>query len=535
VFSILNEAGDVLYSAIVPDTSHQYMQSALADIFQTPGRSVSTIVVYTDNQLADAHMVRDTHTQYHPNVAQLETTFRYLLKERQFPIVAQDHQHAVQRVVRELARSHQDYRAAVKDIKAIFRTNQPIDYAAYREALQGWLSLYHKPQRLKYSSELMQTLELILNRSSAVGTGIADSDRVRNAITNLLDEQIASSILLAQSLSNAFGVAPIDQQRVVRESRHLALRALADAQAEARKAAVAVADEAVAAANKSVDDARAKAEELSRVRDAHPTRSTKAAATRAATALNNATAALEAAVDKLDSLTCEPVVDESSASDDNDDCDFEAVADNGESDEDEASCEEQALPEREITTGTSVTESWHNYLCKRLNTIAGCSTFETASTTLELLVDHYNRRCVCVCATYHTPFIHSFRVCVHAVPRTSPHRIDGFPLNAPPLRITQPPNGLSLQQLKELGFVPTHSDTTHWSPQIVAEFHTMLSRMHEKGDRWYTDYTEVAPLRNLSYYIAHHIFNDRITQQEVATIGNRIALAWQAANSASTR
>jgi hypothetical protein len=89
--------------------------------------------------------------------------------------------------------------------------------------------------------------------------------------------------------------------------------------------------------------------------------------------------------------------------------------------------------------------------------------------------------------------------------------------------------------LKELGFVPTHSDTTHWSPQIVAEFHTMLSRMHEKGDRWYTDYTEVAPLRNLSYYIAHHIFNDRITQQEVATIGNRIALAWQAANSASTR
>jgi hypothetical protein len=102
----------------------------------------------------------------------------------------------------------------------------------------------------------------------------------------------------------------------------------------------------------------------------------------------------------------------------------------------------------------------------------------------------------------------------------------------PPLFITQAPNGLTLQQLKQLGFVPKHSDAT-WSPEFVTEFQKMVSHMHEKGDRWYTEYTQVAPLNNMNYYTAHHIFNDRVTQREVATIGNRIAKAWRAKHAPS--
>jgi hypothetical protein len=132
---VLNEIGQILAFKVVPSDTRSFLQEMLKEIWTTPDLSVKCDAIYTDNPKVDKNAILTTYHSTFPD--QIDTLD-----------VCLDIFHAKNRVVKELQRSHPDYRAAVSELGKIFGKviNRGFDFKEdLAKAFQDFADTFSKP------------------------------------------------------------------------------------------------------------------------------------------------------------------------------------------------------------------------------------------------------------------------------------------------------------------------------------------------------------------------------------------------------
>ena len=111
---ILNEDGMIVHYKIVPNDKRDEVKKLLKDIWTTPNIQKTTSVVYTDNPKVDRRAIQEI--------------FLDCFSEEVEVSVLLDIFHAKMRIIKDIPRSHPDYRVAKQDIAAIFNNIQKYGY-----------------------------------------------------------------------------------------------------------------------------------------------------------------------------------------------------------------------------------------------------------------------------------------------------------------------------------------------------------------------------------------------------------------------
>jgi len=108
---VLNKDAFVLNYAIVPNDTRAFVQECLSAIWTTANSKITPSVVYTDNPKVDQNFIQQTFEQCFPDCP--------------LPVeVLLDIYHAKMRVLKEMSKTHVDYRSAKSDLNTIFANLQ---------------------------------------------------------------------------------------------------------------------------------------------------------------------------------------------------------------------------------------------------------------------------------------------------------------------------------------------------------------------------------------------------------------------------
>ena len=186
VLSILNEDGDVLYTRIVPSTKHEHVKEAFDEIYSTPGRTVVTAHIFTDNFHADNGELRSTWRRHHPN--QPPSLLR----------VGQDHLHAKQRLLRPLDAKHPDFRSASHDLSAVFKSIRLGDITTVQEAKQAFIDwrdkyLKQRPETHDFDG-YHRAMAMDLPQQSVDKPGV--TAKLGSEFMNIIDDEMLRALLI---------------------------------------------------------------------------------------------------------------------------------------------------------------------------------------------------------------------------------------------------------------------------------------------------------------------------------------------------
>jgi hypothetical protein len=125
----------ILNYSIVPNDTRQLVKLCLEEIWKEPEAQKICEVVYTDNPKVDQSAIQTAFMELHP--------------DHMLVAVLLDIYHGRARVIKEMVRSHPDYRAAKQDLSTIF-------------------ALLQKPGHFSSPGELSRELDLWCNKYSTV-------------------------------------------------------------------------------------------------------------------------------------------------------------------------------------------------------------------------------------------------------------------------------------------------------------------------------------------------------------------------------
>jgi hypothetical protein len=153
---VLNEDGMAVNYKIVPNDQRTFVQQLLSEIWETEEMQEVTSVVYTDNPKADSNLIKQTFLQCFPDL---------LLGVE----VLLDIFHAKARVLKEMSRTHPDYRASKSDLTTIFALLQVRGHydttGDLQKSLDDWVEKYSiiyayttlsMAEKIDYLSEISQ-------------------------------------------------------------------------------------------------------------------------------------------------------------------------------------------------------------------------------------------------------------------------------------------------------------------------------------------------------------------------------------------
>jgi 4-hydroxy-L-threonine phosphate dehydrogenase PdxA len=122
----------ILNHKVVPNDTRKFVQQCLEEIWKQPDAEKICEVVYTDNPKVDTTAIQSIFLQLYPN---------------HLPVsVLLDIYHGRARVIKEMIKTHPDYRAAKQDLSTIFSLLQKFGHFASPGALSrefdAWCTKY---------------------------------------------------------------------------------------------------------------------------------------------------------------------------------------------------------------------------------------------------------------------------------------------------------------------------------------------------------------------------------------------------------
>lgn len=162
---IMNESGEVLFAELVPCDERALVIKALEDIIQTQDKDPASLptCITTDNIANDGNKLEVMCNNLLPNKKVHLTQAGVHDISMSSDIWKQDVFHVLQRIIREMQRSHPDFVNAKKHLSGIFQKIIKGEYGSdteYVEDMELWISRWSDPHRVSTSDAKERVLNL---------------------------------------------------------------------------------------------------------------------------------------------------------------------------------------------------------------------------------------------------------------------------------------------------------------------------------------------------------------------------------------